>query len=723
MNRSPQSARISGPGDALQRAAGWLCLAVLLALASRAVDRTTTVEIFSDAGRIHVEVAGTDLSAHRVVEGLTAIEILAMDSIDPPGGRRITVWDESGKVLEETLPHRFTTAPGPVVPLGDWELDEGAGWGSVWHRDVETSGVFTIEIDLRGRFLHDLTVVMHGQPTTSVSIRRGLINNDLYIRGSNGSDLASTSIDPTPLADLGAIGATAARTGTVACVLIAFFGLLQARSLPRPLPVASRGPPSAILVPALVIAAVAISGWVAHEVLEALPHTPDEVVYLLQADWILEGRLWSAVTSFQDRLSVPFTYVDGARWLAHYPPGWPGILAIGVAAGTPWLVAPLLGGAYILMLYIAGRELHGPALGLTAATLGVISPMARLIFASMLSHALAATLILAALVLALRARRSSGWLTAASAGVALGAAFGLRPLTAVAVAAPLLLLAMQPSRPFGHHGRVHFTTAAFVGGFTFAASPTMAANALITGSALSFPYSLAHGSMFGVANIPFGLRNLDVLLISSGTSVTGWGWSLVHGPWVIALSFAPALVALVTRRARRSDWILAAMVLCTMAAYIGTRGHGLHGFGPRYHFEVYAPFFLLTARGFFVLAGLGDEARKNETRLPVIVAFCLFFALCMPAGAILPHRLSMYRGYNDVDGALARQLEDMAPDRALIVLTTDDWQGWAAASPFLDFRPDAPILVIQADADDRAIPSIAGDRPIFLWQAGLLVPR
>ncbi len=333
--------------------------------------------------------------------------------------------------------------------------------------------------------------MLEGEPTTTISIRRGLINNDFFIRGAGGLDLGSTSIDPTPLADVGAIAALLARSAAAACLMIAIFSLLQARSPARPRPAASHPGPTMLLVAALAIAAVAISGWVAHDVLEALPHTPDEVVYLLQADWLLDGQLWSKVVPYQDLISVPFTYIDGSRWLAHYPPGWPALLAVGVAAGIPWTVSPLLGGIYVVLLYFAGRELQGPTLGLTAATLGLISPMARLIFGSMHSHALAATLILAALVMAHCARRSPGWLNAATAGLALGAAFGLRPLTAAAVALPMLALALTGTRPSGNHLRLSTTIAPFTGGFALAGFPTLVASQLIPGSAFSYPYSLA----------------------------------------------------------------------------------------------------------------------------------------------------------------------------------------------------------------------------------------
>ncbi|MCJ7755437.1 MAG: hypothetical protein MUP13_12805, partial [Thermoanaerobaculales bacterium] len=55
------------PGGAARSAAGWLIAAVLLALVSVLADRSTPIEIYSDGGRIHVDVAGTVLSTPRAL--------------------------------------------------------------------------------------------------------------------------------------------------------------------------------------------------------------------------------------------------------------------------------------------------------------------------------------------------------------------------------------------------------------------------------------------------------------------------------------------------------------------------------------------------------------------------------------------------------------------------------------------------------------------------------
>jgi hypothetical protein len=695
---------------------------VLLWVLANAVDRKTEVEIYSDGGRVHLEVAGTSLSAPIAVDRLTAIEIRAADSVDPPGGYRVVVSTGSHDVISERLPRRFQLPGGNPVPLGDWELDDGAVAGTVWRKSVDIAGDFTVRASFRGRFLSDLNLILVGTPTFSVAVRRGLINNDCFIRDGDGATLAATSIDPTPAADIGAALAIVLRAAAVAALLIAVFTALGKGWLLTPAPAASRRWRAAPLVVVMALAAVLSSGWVAYSVLERLPHTPDSLVYLLQARWLLDGSLSGEVSAIQDHLQVPYTYVVENRWLAHYPPGWPLLLAIGVAVGLPWLVAPLFGGLYILLLFLTGRELDGPILGLAAATLGLFSPMTRLIFGSMLSHAAASTLLLAALWLTLVSRRNSGWQVSALAGAAAGLAFGIRPLTAVAFVIPLggvLLLdfVLGRDRAAARLRLVGAGTAMLI-----AVAPSLIANRLITGSPFALPYSLAGGKMYFAANIPFGLQNLDALVVSTASAIYGWGWDFVHGPLPLALALAFACVPFMLRRARPTDRLLAAIVIVVIIAHLGTRGHGLHGFGPRYYFEIFAPLFLLTARGFQELARIGVNQRRVVNQPSALIAVGLFLTLNLSAAAVLPRRLSLYRGYNGVDGSLVRQIATRALDRGLVVLPPDQWQGWAMAARMMAPEPGADLLFIQAWPDDPAIAEIAGNRRVYLWSDGKLVP-
>jgi hypothetical protein len=697
----------------------WMVAATLLWLFAGVVDRRTEVEIFSSGGHLRVEVAGSTLSAPIAFERLTAVEIRAMDSIDPPGGGRITITSDHDEVTTERLPRLFRIPTGAVVPVGDWELDDFAGWGQVWRREVAVDGPFTLNATFRGRFQYDLEIVLHGEPTASVAIRRGLINHDAFIRSADDTTLAVTSIDPTPAADVGATAATLLRAAALASLLISVFALLEFMSRPSMKAAVSRRWHATPWAAALAVSATVLSIWVARDVLEGLPHLPDSVTYILQAKWLLAGDLWGSVSALQNHLDVPYTYVVGERWLGHYPPGWPLLLAIGLVIGAPWLIAPILGGMFVMLLYLTGRELDGPVTGLLAATLGVLSPMARLIFGCMLSHAAAATLILAGLWLLLVSRRLKTWPVAALSGIALGLAFSIRPLWAAATAVPLIaLVAADLFARRDRHARDR-VVGWFIGGAA-AALPTLIANSLITGNAFTFPYSLAKGSMYFAANLPFGIRNTDVLLYSAGNVLHGWGWPQFHGPFWVALALAFALVPFLLRRSRPTDVLLAVMVGSVMVALLGSRGHGLHGFGPRYLFEVFAPLYLLTARGFVELARQKFNGHEVERRLLIAASTLLFVILCGTAAVALPHRLGLYRAYNGVDGSLEQQVGEAGIERALILLPPDDWRGWAMAARMFEPDPEADLLFIQANPDDPLIAEMAGDRPIYLWRNGAL---
>ncbi len=699
----------------------WTVAALVLWFLAAGLDRTTVIEVHSDGHRLHLEVAGTTLSAPIGIVRLFAIEIRAMDSIDPPSGVRLGVADGRGETVSVRLPRRLPFPPGVEVPFGDWELDENAGHGVVWTRPLTVSGPFTVTATFRGRFHHDLELVLDGEPGASVAVRRGLINHDAFIRTADGVTRATSSIDPTPASDLGAIAATALRAAALASAIAALLALLDAVSRPAPKPAAARRWRSAPWVAVAAVSAVAVSAWFAGAVLEGLPHLPDSVSYLMQARWILDGALWGSVVEYQDALGLPYTYVVGERWLPHYPPGWPLLLALGVAVGAPWLIAPLLGGVLVVLLYLSGRELDGRVTGLLAATLGLLSPIMRILCGSMLSHTAAATFILAGLWLVLRSRRLGSWPGAAAAGVSLGLAFGIRPLSAVATALPLAVMMFRDLVTRRDTAARDLFIGWLGGGFA-AALPTLMANRLITGSAIAFPYSLADGSMYLTTNLPFGIRNLDVLLYTAGNLLHGWGWPVFHGPFWVALGLALALVPFLLRRAKSGDVLLVSVVAAVAIAHLGSRGHGLHGFGPRYLFEAVPPLVLLTARGFVEAARSPANGAGVERRLRVVASALLFVVLCGTAAASLPLRLALYRGYNRVDRSLERQVATHGLTRAVVLLPSDDWRGWAESARLMSTDPDPGLLFIQVEPNDPEVREIAGDRPIFAWRDRNLVP-
>ena len=77
------------------------------------------------------------------------------------------------------------------------------------------------------------------------------------------------------------------------------------------------------------------------------------------------------------------------RWFAQYAPGTSAMLALGMLAGAPWIVEPLLGTLALWGVYHLGKLLYNGPTGLLALVLGALSGFYIYLAASYLSHAVA----------------------------------------------------------------------------------------------------------------------------------------------------------------------------------------------------------------------------------------------------------------------------------------------------------------------------------------------
>lgn len=719
-----------GSRAAGRRALGWVLAAVVLWLAADATALRTSVTIHADGERVVLESRGTRLTADLPVQRVEALRVTATSSVDPPRRFELEAWQGDVLALRLRLPASELLRPPTPHPVGDWHVDRRLPRGTLAELPVELTAPCTVRLTARGRSFEAVTVVLDGRTPLQANLRRGLINDDLSW-GAPGAVYPSASmpVPPRPYPRLAGVASTLLRglAGAAALLAVAWLGAAVRRrwGAPRmPLPVV--GPRGWwIAVGGLAAVATARSAWVAGVILDRVPHTPDAVAYLLQARWLLAGRLTAPAPPTPEWFDVPFTFVRNGVWFSQYPPAWPAVLAVGDLAGAPWLVAPVLGGLFVALVALLGRELYRPWIGLLAAAFAVVSPMATLMFASHLSHAAAAPLAAAFLWLAVASgARRAPWL-AGPAGVALGLAFGMRPLTAVAVAAPVGLLLAAGLLLRRREALAGTRLAWMVAGGLLGTAPSLAANAAVTGSPFRFAYTLQDGGGFyGPDQVVLGLRNLDVVVASIPTQLLGAGWNLLPPLAVTALGLALVAVPLLRPRPARADLLMAGVWLAVALAYVGTGWTGLHGYGPRYHFEAFAALYVLAAAGVARLAAVesGGSCAAGARRPPPVVT-AVVGTMLLAAAVALPARMGRYEDYNLVDGRLVSAVARLGLDRALVVLRSPHWYDWGRAAPLLASDPvGAELVFVSPPAGRRAALEAYPDRPAYVFTGDELVP-
>ncbi len=716
---NPWTDRSSWPAVAL-----WLGAATAVWLAAALVDRRTEVTVDAVGSRLRFTVAGTEVVLGDTIRSLDGITLDAADAVQTP---HLVHWElETDRRVAQLPTGRGRPPSSPArAPVGDWWVDHRIPTAAIAGHDKAVDGPFTIRAVLLGRFSRETTFRIHGEPSVDLAFRRGVKDNYLVVRDGDGRLIEVTTLDPTPAADLGALVAQLLRGVSAAAVVIAFVGLVAALARVRRAARAGRrtsaprdgksSRPELISALGLACLAALVSAWVAVDVLGGLPHQIDEVVSLLQARWLLDGDVAPAATAIQDHLRIPFTYVVEDRWIGHYPIGWPALLAVGLMVGAPHLVNPVLGAVLVVLVFLAGRELDDELTGIAAAALATASPLLRLLSGSMFPHLACAVLVSLALWLLLLAQRRRDWWWGAGAGAALGCCLAVRPLPAVAAAVVLgAWLVVRATRGGDRPAARIAIAAATIGGLA-ASLPTFAHNAATTGHPLTLPYSLTAGTMYAPELAPFGLRNLDAILVALSASLHGWGWPLLTGELALALPLGVMALPFVLRRARTADWLLLAILIAVAVGHLSTRAHGLHGYGARYAVDVAGFLVLLSARG---LRELGRWARPSPTAVRAVAGV----VLALVAGTVLtlPWRLGLYRGYYGVTGALERQLEATGLERAVILVDDGPWQPWGEAARLMT-GPRRHDIAVGADLGDASvIEKVYPDRFVLRWDGDSL---
>ena len=306
--------------------------------------------------------------------------------------------------------------------------------------------------------------------------------------------------------------------------------------------------------------ALAAAAWVATFIFDRVPHVEDDVAFLFQARTIASGRLFLPIPPKPEFFDIPFTLQRDGLWFGKYPPGYPAVLALGVLAGQPWLVEPVLGALAVGLTYLLGRRLYGAWTGLVGAALMTASPFFLLQAGSFMSHAACLFWATLFMLLFFGARERDSIPLAGAAGLALGMLFISRQLTAVGVAAPFALWAL--GELFVARRRFWLYLAMGVGFLPFALG-LLAYNAATTGDPWRSAYELywaydklGFGPDYGVRGhyLADAVLNTRVNLEALTTYLFGWPGQSSLWPAMLAVAVATAglLVGLAGHVGRRA---------------------------------------------------------------------------------------------------------------------------------------------------------------------------
>ena len=470
----------------------------------------------------------------------------------------------------------------------------------------------------------------------------------------------------------------------------------------------------------LAVGVTVVCALLAAMVYERHPHVPDEVSYLYQARTFAAGAVDMPAPPVRGAFDVDLMSYEADRWFSPVPPGWGGVLSIGVRLGVPWLVNPVLAGIGVLLSYLVGWRLYDRRVGTLAAGLLAVSPWYLFLGMSLMTH-LTSFVFAVACVHALLAWRDLGGLWRLGlAGAFMGAVALVRPLEAVVVG-----LLVGPAVLWLARGRRLIRSVAALGiGAAAVTSLLVPFHLALTGTVTRFPInayidtvyepganSLGFGANRGLGWTgldPFpghGARDVVVNAVLNGhaTDIELFGWAI--GAWALVL------VGVLWRRPTRTDaWVIAAFALPVLI-HVPYWFAGGPDFGARYWFLIILPLALLAARA---LTGSNDRA----TARGLIVAGALTvsaMATFVPWRAV--DKYSGYRGMRPWARAIAAD-PDMT--NALVLVRGQRQPDFASAviyNPIDLTEPgQSPVFAWARDdaARDSAIAAYPGRRVFLL---------
>ena len=429
------------------------------------------------------------------------------------------------------------------------------------------------------------------------------------------------------------------------------------------------------MIAALVIAFFTLAAGViiSRTVFERLPHLEDEYAYLYQAKIFAGGHVYVVRNEPVAYLWQPFVLQPDAgddgiqKRFGKYTPGWPLLLSVGVLLGEPWFINPILAMLSVLVVYRLGKEIFDEPVGLVSALLLAICPTALLLNATIMSHTpamfMGVVFVYAYWRLTRNGKGRYRWATLA--GLALGLMVATRPLSAVAIAVPVILHALSrvldtmSGKNWFPKLRLTLLPLLTLSIFVLPTVATWAAyNQITTGDWKTDTYLMlwsydkpgfgtGYGLMDGGHTLAYGFRNARADMEVYLRDLFGWtihpaaadylnsnvGWGAGTG-----LSWLVIVIGLVAGRKQEWIWLFfllfVALVIAQMTYWIGSVVYGTAAYSTRYWYE--ATFGMCLVGGYGIVAW-ARSIRGSAYWLLSLVLIAIFFVAVIAYGVIIAY--------------------------------------------------------------------------------------
>jgi 4-amino-4-deoxy-L-arabinose transferase-like glycosyltransferase len=472
---------------------------------------------------------------------------------------------------------------------------------------------------------------------------------------------------------------------------------------------------------ALIVSLVAFfAAWfVSERVFENMPHIEDEMAYVWQAQVIAKGRLMLPSPPASESMMVPYVVDYHGNRFGKYPPGWPVVLALGIALNARAWVNPMLAGLAVWLTYLLGKKLFDVRVALLGAFLTLSSPLFLLVSGSLLSHSWALFLSLAFTLAWLDSfdaeRKLPAWLTVLTAGFSLGVLALTRPLTAVGVGLPFFFHGLFLLARGDKSVRLRVLSIGLL--VVSVAGLLLLWQFAVTSDPFLNPYTLwwkydriGFGPGHGPGpdgNTP--AKALQALLLTfklSWPDFLGWG--------VVSLAFLLFGVLTLGRTGRA--WLVASVfpaVVLVYAAYWASAPTF-----PRYYYEGLFSLTLVCAAGIFRLVdGIFTKLPAQWMRISASAILVLGFGITLPWN-LLPRMVEM-RNLNGVSRSMlepfeTRQAGEMTP--ALVIVHVDkNWIEYGGLLELQNADLTSPFIfaLSRGEAADHALAQFYPDRHVI----------